>query len=78
MSRKSEAKSVFVQDRNEFLSIWAIAHEWEVLNPQETNPDSISVELKRRIDKVILAYFRNLAGQRVRRAPVAQPPGVHL
>lgn len=64
MSRKPEPKSAFLQDRSEFLSIWAIAHEWETLNPQQTNPDSVPAALRRRIDKVVLGYLRKELGLR--------------
>jgi hypothetical protein len=58
MSRKSEVERVFVEDREQFLSIWAIAHEWESLSPPATNGDEISVEVRRWIDKVLLGFFR--------------------
>ena len=56
--KKPEQKSYFVQDRDQFLSIWALAHEWEGGNPQESNANDVPGNVRRCIDKLILAYFR--------------------
>lgn len=54
---KSE-NPVFVKNKQEFLSIWAIAHAWEGLDPESTDPRDIPASIQAHMDMVMLAYFR--------------------
>lgn len=56
---RARAKSAFIQDRQEFMSIWMLAHAWAGMEPISRNLDEIPEAVKRVIDKLILAYFRN-------------------
>ena len=53
---KSE-KPVFVNNRQEFLSIWSIAHALEGLDPELTNVDDIPASIQASTDVLMLAYF---------------------
>ena len=50
--------AAFVQNPNEFLSIWTIAHEWEGLDPVQTDPNALPTTIKWRINNVILGYYK--------------------
>lgn len=51
-------KPVFVKNRQEFLSIWSIAHAWEGLEPELTNAQDIPASIQANMDMLMLAYFR--------------------
>lgn len=62
----------FIKDRQEFLSVWQLAHELEGLAPAPaTDTDGASPEVARRINQILHAYFREelplckLSGYRV-------------
>lgn len=55
---RASMKSEFLQHRQDFLSIWALANAWAEEEPITSSADEIPLEVKRYIGKLILAYFR--------------------
>lgn len=54
---KSE-KPAFVHNKQEFLSLWALAHAWEGLDPDSTDPRDIPASIQSHLDMLMLAFFR--------------------
>ena len=48
----------FVQNKQEFMSIWAIAHEWEGLSPELTDKTDIPPAIRAHMDMLMLAFIR--------------------
>ena len=57
-SPRSDGKRVFVNDRQEYLSVWEIAHQWESMDPIQTDRENVPTEIKQCINRLLLAYFR--------------------
>lgn len=64
-------KRAIVSDTQEFLSVWEIAHQWEGMDPAQTDQENVSPEIKRRISRVLQAYFR-------KELPLRKPDGYRL
>jgi len=52
-------RAAFLNNTREFLSLWRIAHEWEGLNPEQTDRQNPPEAVKQRVYKLILGYFRD-------------------
>lgn len=48
-------KPEFVKNPQEFLSLWAIAHAWEDLDPQATDTSNVPQSIRERLDMLMLA-----------------------
>lgn len=54
----SKEKPAFVHNKQEFLSLWALAHAWEGLDPDSTDPRDIPASIQSHLDMLMLAFFR--------------------
>jgi len=61
-------KRAIVSDTQEYLSVWEIAHQWEGMDPTQTDQENVPAEIKRRINRVLQAYFR-------KELPLRKPDG---
>ena len=65
LARRGE-KPVFVNNQQEFLSLWSVAHAWENLPPESTDAIDIPVSIQAHVDSLLLAFMRE--GLPLRRA----------
>ena len=63
---RAKAKSTFIQDKNEFMSIWMLAQEWTGVQAESRDPIDVPDPVRRQVDKLILAYFRKELSLRAR------------
>lgn len=57
LARRDE-QPVFVNNRQEFLSLWFVAHDWEDLSPESTDAIDIPASIQAHIDSILLACVR--------------------
>lgn len=56
--RRNE-KPVFVSNKQEFLSLWSVAHAWKNLPSDSTDPANIPASIQADIDSLMLAFLRD-------------------
>lgn len=57
LARRNE-KPVFVNNKQEFLSLWSVAHAWENLSPGAINAIDIPESIQANIDSLLLSFMR--------------------
>ncbi|MCF8197880.1 MAG: hypothetical protein K9J42_03865 [Sulfuritalea sp.] len=51
-------KPIFVLNKQEFMSLWSIAHAWEGLDPESTDLQDVPDSIQANLDILMLAYHR--------------------
>lgn len=64
-------KGVIVSDREEYLSVWEFAHQWEGMDLLQTDQSKPPSEIKQKINRILQAYFRE-------ELPLRKPNGSRL